>query len=50
MFTFKLLSLSPVQETRQPPINSDVAAFATRAKVVYPINQKYRVGFFYLNV
>lgn len=24
-------------------MNSDVAAFATRAKVVYPINQKYRV-------
>lgn len=25
-------------------MNSDVAAFATRAKVVYPINQKYRVS------
>lgn len=30
------------KEKRQPPISSDVAAFATRAKVVYPINQKYR--------
>ncbi|XP_028261940.1 ellis-van Creveld syndrome protein isoform X2 [Parambassis ranga] len=30
------------QQKRQPPINSDVAAFASRAKVVYPINQKYR--------
>uniref|UniRef100_A0A4W6C0P0 EvC ciliary complex subunit 1 n=1 Tax=Lates calcarifer TaxID=8187 RepID=A0A4W6C0P0_LATCA len=27
---------------KQPPMNSDVAAFASRAKVVYPINQKYR--------
>lgn len=36
-----------VQEKRQPPISSDVATFATRAKVVYPINQKYRVGFFF---
>ncbi|KAJ3603157.1 hypothetical protein NHX12_030900 [Muraenolepis orangiensis] len=25
-----------------PPVSSDVAAFACRAKVVYPINQKYR--------
>lgn len=25
-------------------MNSDVAAFASRAKVVYPINQKYRVS------
>ncbi|KAG8007500.1 Ellis-van Creveld syndrome protein-like protein [Nibea albiflora] len=31
-----------VQEKKQPPMNSDVAAFASRAKVVYPINQKYR--------
>ncbi|XP_041672290.1 ellis-van Creveld syndrome protein isoform X2 [Cheilinus undulatus] len=30
------------KEKKQPPINSDVAAFASRAKVVYPINQKYR--------
>lgn len=30
------------KEKKQPPTNSDVAAFATRAKVVYPINQKYR--------
>ncbi|XP_076604117.1 evC complex member EVC [Chaetodon auriga] len=30
------------KEKRQPPMNSDVAAFASRAKVVYPINQKYR--------
>ncbi|XP_053172161.1 evC complex member EVC [Scomber japonicus] len=29
-------------EKVQPPMNSDVAAFASRAKVVYPINQKYR--------
>lgn len=27
---------------KQPPMSSDVAAFASRAKVVYPINQKYR--------
>ncbi|XP_020503618.2 evC complex member EVC [Labrus bergylta] len=27
---------------KQAPVNSDVAAFASRAKVVYPINQKYR--------
>ncbi|XP_013865106.1 ellis-van Creveld syndrome protein isoform X2 [Austrofundulus limnaeus] len=27
---------------KETPINSDVAAFASRAKVVYPINQKYR--------
>uniref|UniRef100_A0A674DYL4 EvC ciliary complex subunit 1 n=1 Tax=Salmo trutta TaxID=8032 RepID=A0A674DYL4_SALTR len=27
---------------KRPPVNSDVAAFASRAKVVYPINQKYR--------
>lgn len=32
------------QEKRHSPLNSDVAAFATRAKVVYPINQKYRVS------
>ncbi|XP_037535143.1 ellis-van Creveld syndrome protein [Nematolebias whitei] len=31
-----------VKEKKQTPINSDVAAFASRAKVVYPINQKYR--------
>lgn len=37
-----------VQEKKQPPINSDVAAFASRAKVVYPINQKYRVSLSYL--
>ncbi|KAM9409033.1 evC complex member EVC [Pholidichthys leucotaenia] len=30
------------KEKKQPPLNSDVAAFASRAKVVYPINQKYR--------
>nr|XP_046240304.1 ellis-van Creveld syndrome protein isoform X2 [Scatophagus argus] len=30
------------KEKKQPPMNSDVAAFASRAKVVYPINQKYR--------
>ncbi|KAL7408672.1 hypothetical protein ABVT39_027281 [Epinephelus coioides] len=30
------------KEKKQPPTNSDVAAFASRAKVVYPINQKYR--------
>ncbi|KAM7422182.1 hypothetical protein PAMA_010314 [Pampus argenteus] len=30
------------KEKMQPPMNSDVAAFASRAKVVYPINQKYR--------
>ncbi|XP_029989475.1 ellis-van Creveld syndrome protein [Sphaeramia orbicularis] len=30
------------REKKQPPMNSDVAAFASRAKVVYPINQKYR--------
>ncbi|XP_058888896.1 evC complex member EVC-like isoform X4 [Acipenser ruthenus] len=27
---------------RKLPLNSDVAAFALRAKVVYPINQRYR--------
>ncbi|XP_061544806.1 evC complex member EVC-like isoform X1 [Phycodurus eques] len=27
---------------KQGPVNSDVAAFASKAKVVYPINQKYR--------
>ena len=32
------------QEKKQLPVNSDVAAFASRAKVVYPINQKYRVS------
>ncbi|KAM3877936.1 evC complex member EVC [Diretmus argenteus] len=31
-----------VKDKKQPPMNSDVAAFASRAKVVYPINQKYR--------
>ncbi|XP_044204715.1 ellis-van Creveld syndrome protein [Thunnus albacares] len=31
-----------LSEKMQPPMNSDVAAFASRAKVVYPINQKYR--------
>ncbi|XP_036007357.1 ellis-van Creveld syndrome protein isoform X1 [Fundulus heteroclitus] len=30
------------KEKKRPPMNSDVAAFASRAKVVYPINQKYR--------
>ncbi|XP_033990988.1 ellis-van Creveld syndrome protein [Trematomus bernacchii] len=30
------------KEKKQPPVRSDVAAFASRAKVVYPINQKYR--------
>ncbi|XP_017278268.1 ellis-van Creveld syndrome protein [Kryptolebias marmoratus] len=30
------------KEKKQPHVNSDVAAFASRAKVVYPINQKYR--------
>ncbi|KAK5600486.1 hypothetical protein CRENBAI_017478 [Crenichthys baileyi] len=30
------------KEKKQPPMNSDVIAFASRAKVVYPINQKYR--------
>ncbi|KAM6947008.1 evC complex member EVC [Lycodopsis pacificus] len=30
------------EKKKPPPINSDVAAFASRAKVVYPINQKYR--------
>ncbi|KAF7668589.1 hypothetical protein LDENG_00002110 [Lucifuga dentata] len=30
------------KEKQQPPMNRDVAAFASRAKVVYPINQKYR--------
>ncbi|XP_077429434.1 evC complex member EVC [Vanacampus margaritifer] len=30
------------KEKKQEPVNSDVAAFASRAKVVYPINQKYR--------
>ncbi|KAL0977811.1 hypothetical protein UPYG_G00161500 [Umbra pygmaea] len=30
------------KEKKQPAMNSDVAAFASRAKVVYPINQKYR--------
>ncbi|KAM9759637.1 evC complex member EVC isoform 1-T1 [Menidia menidia] len=30
------------KEKIQPCMNSDVAAFASRAKVVYPINQKYR--------
>uniref|UniRef100_A0A8C5CA64 Ellis-van Creveld syndrome protein n=1 Tax=Gadus morhua TaxID=8049 RepID=A0A8C5CA64_GADMO len=35
-------SSSAAKEKKMPPINSDVAAFASRAKVVYPINQKYR--------
>lgn len=30
------------KKQENPPVSSDVAAFATRAKVVYPINQKYR--------
>ncbi|MEQ2260849.1 hypothetical protein XENORESO_002219 [Xenotaenia resolanae] len=30
------------KEKKRPPMNSDVIAFASRAKVVYPINQKYR--------
>lgn len=29
-------------DKKQQPINSDVVAFASRAKVVYPINQRYR--------
>ncbi|XP_023655748.2 evC complex member EVC isoform X3 [Paramormyrops kingsleyae] len=29
-------------EKPQPPASSDVAAFALKAKVVYPINQRYR--------
>lgn len=40
---FKFISLI-LQEKRHSLLNSDVAAFATRAKVVYPINQKYRVS------
>ncbi|KAJ0009659.1 hypothetical protein NQD34_001361 [Periophthalmus magnuspinnatus] len=31
-----------VSTTEKAPVNSDIAAFATRARVVYPINQKYR--------
>lgn len=31
-------------------MNSDVAAFASRAKVVYPINQKYRVSLSQKNI
>ncbi|KAM4741103.1 evC complex member EVC isoform 2-T2 [Anableps anableps] len=34
--------LTTTTEKKRPPMNSDVAAFASRAKVVYPINQKYR--------
>uniref|UniRef100_A0A8C5E854 Ellis-van Creveld syndrome protein n=1 Tax=Gouania willdenowi TaxID=441366 RepID=A0A8C5E854_GOUWI len=30
------------KERKQPLINNEVAAFASRAKVIYPINQKYR--------
>ncbi|KAG7461929.1 hypothetical protein MATL_G00196360 [Megalops atlanticus] len=30
------------RERKQMPTNSDVAAFALKAKVVYPINQRYR--------
>nr|XP_057911288.1 evC complex member EVC isoform X2 [Doryrhamphus excisus] len=30
------------KEEKRAPINSNVAAFASKAKVVYPINQKYR--------
>ncbi|XP_061687715.1 evC complex member EVC [Syngnathoides biaculeatus] len=30
------------KEKNHEPMNSDVAAFASKAKVVYPINQKYR--------
>ncbi|KAJ8262105.1 hypothetical protein GJAV_G00162280 [Gymnothorax javanicus] len=30
------------KERKQLPMNSDVAAFALKAKVVYPINQRYR--------
>ncbi|KAF0035166.1 hypothetical protein F2P81_012924 [Scophthalmus maximus] len=34
---------APTEKPQQPPpVSSDVAAFASRAKVVYPINQKYR--------
>ncbi|XP_053294160.1 evC complex member EVC [Pleuronectes platessa] len=34
---------SKEKEKKPPlPVSSDVAAFASRAKVVYPINQKYR--------
>lgn len=35
--------LLPSQECR-PPFNSNIAAFALKAKVVYPINQKFRVS------
>lgn len=42
--TWKSFFLLLLQEKRRSPMNSDVAAFATRAKVVYPINQKYRVS------
>lgn len=31
-----------IPEKKAPPVSSDIAAFATRAKVVYPINQKWR--------
>ncbi|KAJ8268901.1 hypothetical protein COCON_G00115080 [Conger conger] len=36
-------SAAPNERERKPmPMNSDVAAFALKAKVVYPINQRYR--------
>ncbi|XP_077459242.1 evC complex member EVC [Stigmatopora argus] len=31
-----------MKQEKQEPMNSEVAAFASKAKVVYPINQKYR--------
>lgn len=34
--------LSPPQEY-EPSFNSNITAFALKAKVVYPINQKFRV-------
>lgn len=34
--------LLPSQE-REPSFNSNITAFALKAKVVYPINQKFRV-------
>lgn len=35
-------SITEKPEKNVPHVSRDVAAFATRAKVVYPINQKYR--------
>ncbi|KAM7052625.1 evC complex member EVC isoform 2-T2 [Acridotheres tristis] len=31
-----------VLEESEPPLNSNIAAFALKAKVIYPINQKFR--------